>query len=83
MKTLLERLKPEVKEIFDVEAKKYPTTVKFIMGHLDQTSWVGELKSSVVEDIASIEGIREYFGVDYSDMYLASNFNQMFDQESI
>jgi hypothetical protein len=83
MKTLLERLKPEVKEIFDVEAKKYPTTVKFIMEHLDQTPCVGELKLSIVGDIASIEGIREHFRAGYLDMYLFSNLDLMFDQESI
>jgi hypothetical protein len=83
MKTLLERLKPEIKEIFDAEARKYPTTVKFIMGHLAQTSMVGELRLSIVSDIASVVGLKEYLGVDYPDMYLMGNLNQMFYQEQI
>lgn len=34
MKTLLERLKPEVMELLDREAQTYPSTVKGIKGNL-------------------------------------------------
>lgn len=83
MQTLFERLKPEIKEIFDAEGRNFPITVKFIMGHLAQTNWVGELRLSIVADIASVSGLKEHLALDYSDMYLISNLNQMFYQEKI
>lgn len=81
MKTLLERLKPEIKEIFDAEARNYPNIVRFIMGALDQATWVGELKLSIVADIASVEGLKEHLGVEFPDMYLINNLNKMFNAE--
>lgn len=81
MKTLLERLKPEIKEIFDAEARKFPTTVKIIMGNFDQNKLVGDIRLSTISDIASVEGLKEHLGVDYNEMFLFTTLYQMFNPE--
>lgn len=81
MKTLLERLKPEIKEIFDAEAVKYPLTVKFIMGHFAQETWVGNLRLGTLIDIAVVNGLKEHLGVKYDEMFLLTTLNQMFNAE--
>lgn len=80
MKTLLEKLKPEVKEIFDVEAKKYPNIVKNIMASFKEVYWVGNLQLTTVIDIAAVDGLKEYLGNSYDDMYSLSGLNEMFNK---
>ena len=79
MKTLLERLKPEVMELLNVEGKKYPNIIKNIKGSLSQKYFLTEISLGTVSDLSSIEGIKEFMQVNsFSDVYLISNVAKLF-----
>jgi hypothetical protein len=79
MKTLLERLQPEVMELLDVEAQTYPTIVRGIKGNLSQSYYVTEISLGTVSDLSSVEGIKEFLQVDsFSDVYLINNVRKLF-----
>ena len=78
MTTLLERLKPEIKEILDAEAIKYPMIVNSIMKALGETIFTTNLRLGTVTDLASVGGLKEHLEVDYADMYLIHNVQRMF-----
>lgn len=78
MTTLLERLKPEIKEILDAEAIKYPMIVNSIMKALGETIFISDLRLGTVSDLALAEGLKEYLKTDYADMYLIQNVHKMF-----
>ena len=48
---LLERLKPEYKEILELENIKYPSLVWYVVGELETEQYVRELKYGVVVDL--------------------------------
>ena len=78
MRTLLERLEPEIKEILDAEAIKYPTIVNSIMKALEETMFTSDLRLGTVTDLASVGGLKEHLEVTYSDMYMIHNVQRMF-----
>jgi hypothetical protein len=79
MKTLLERLKPEVMELLDREAQTYPSTVKGIKGNLSQKYFPTEISLGTVSDLSSVKGIKEFMQVNsFSDMYLVYNVAKLF-----
>jgi hypothetical protein len=79
MKTLLERLKPEVMELLDVEAQTYPTIVKSIKGNLSQRYYVTEISLGTVSDLSSVKDLQEFMQAEtFSDMYLINNVRKLF-----
>ena len=79
MKTLLERLKPEVMELLDREAQTYPSTVKGIKGDLSQKYYVTEIHLGTVSDLSSIEGIQEFMEAEsFLYVYLIGNVAKLF-----
>ena len=78
MRTLLERLEPEIKEILDAEAIKYPTIVNSIMKALEVTMFATDLRLGTVADLASVGGLTEHLEVTYADMYMIHNVQRMF-----
>jgi hypothetical protein len=79
MKTLLERLKPEVMELLDVEAQTYPTIIKGIKGNLSQRYYVTEISLGTVSDLSSVKDLQEFMQAEtFSDMYLINNVRKLF-----
>lgn len=70
MKPLLERLKPEIREIFDQEAKSFPNTIFEIDRQLSEKYFVDGLTLGVVCCIASVTGLKEHLGVKYGEMFM-------------
>jgi len=48
---LFERLKPEYKEILELENIKYPSLVWYVVGELETEQYVRELKYGLVVDL--------------------------------
>jgi hypothetical protein len=79
MKTLLERLKPGVMGLLDMEAEKYPSTIRLIKGELSQKYSIADISLGAVCDLSSVDGIKEFLQVDsFSDVYLFNNIGKLF-----
>ena len=83
MKTLSERIKPEVKEIFEVESNRFPSILRGVIEELDSRYWVSDLTLGCVSTIASISGLQDYLKVKYQDMYMLENLNSMFEAHEL
>jgi hypothetical protein len=80
MKTLLERLKPRVMGLLDMEAEKYPSTIRLIKGELSQKYSITDISLGTVSDLSSIDGIKEFLQVNsFSEVYLIHNVAKLFD----
>jgi hypothetical protein len=83
MKTLSERIKPEVKEIFEAESNRFPSILRGVIEELDSRYWVSDLTLGCVSTIASISGLQDYLKVKYQDMYMLENLNSMFEAHEL
>jgi hypothetical protein len=83
MKTLSERIKPEVKEIFEAESNRFPSILRGVMEELDSKYWVSDLTLGCVSTIASVLGLQNYLKVKYQDMYMIGNLNSMFEEHEL
>jgi hypothetical protein len=83
MKTLSERIKPEVKEIFEAESNRFPSILKSVIRELDTKYWISDLTLGCVSTIASISGLYTHLKVKYQDMYLHDTLNSMFEEHKL
>ena len=83
MKTLSERIKPEIKEIFEAESNRFPSILRGVIEELDSNYWVSNLTLGCVSTIASISGLKDYLKVRYQDMYMLENLNSMFEAHEL
>ena len=64
MKSLYERLKPEIKKAIKTSAKKYPHSGRVLIAKLHLHQMYNELTISDVRDLISMSAVNEYnFGV--------------------
>ena len=72
MKTLFEKLKPEVVELMKLEAVEYPATIEALIEKMSNMNWWTELKMS-----DAIRLVQIYTPVANFDMYAVINlFNE-------
>ena len=83
MKTLSERIKPEVKGIFEAESNRFPSILRSVMEELDSKCWVSDLTLGCVSTIASVSGLQDHLKVKYQDMYMLENLNSMFEEPKL
>ena len=69
MKTLMYRLKPEVKTLLEKEKEIYPHTVKDIYDHLKSTHYVMDVTYGTVMKLQGLDGME---GTSPFDMFLKS-----------
>jgi hypothetical protein len=82
MKTLSERFKPEVKELFQAESDRFPSILKMVMQELDSKYWVSDLTLGCVATIASISGLYTHLNTNYQGMYMHDTLSSMFEDYS-
>jgi len=78
MKTLLERLKPEFREILDQEAKLFPSTILALDKELSRNYFVTGITLGTVTHMASVTGLKEHLGAGYYDMFMPHKLQEMF-----
>lgn len=83
MKTLSERIKSDVKEIFEAESNRFPSILKSVMGELDTKYWISDLTLGCVSTIASVTGLQNHLKVKYQDMYMHDTLNSMFEEHKL
>lgn len=83
MKPLSHRLKPEFKQMFELELVLFPTSMKFVMEELDSKHWVSELTLGCVSTIASITNLQSYMGTTYPIMFMVDTLSSMFEPVEI
>ena len=83
MKTLSERIKPEVKGIFEAESNRFPSILRSVMEELDSKYWASDLTLGCVSTIASVSGLQDHLKVKFQDMYMLENLNSMFEEPKL
>ncbi len=77
MKNLLEKLKPQIKELINNDLLEYPTSTTLLINELTSTYYMNELKYFCILDIESY--FRKVYGYQPSNAWdcLVENYNEL------